>query len=80
VIDLHTHVLPGIDDGPGTVEDSIALARAAAADGTTTLVATPHVSWEFPGNDAAAIGAAVEAVAADRAHRAASFSVDVDPQ
>ena len=46
VIDLHTHVLPGIDDGPATVEGSIELARAAAADGATTLVATPHVTWE----------------------------------
>ena len=33
VIDLHCHVLPGIDDGPATIEDSIALARVAAAGG-----------------------------------------------
>ena len=62
VIDLHTHVLPGIDDGPPTVEASIELARAAAADGTSTLVATPHVSWEYPANDAPRIAAAVEAL------------------
>jgi protein-tyrosine phosphatase len=62
VIDLHTHVLPGIDDGPATVEGSLELARAAAADGTTTLVATPHVSWDYPGNDAPRIAAAVEAL------------------
>ena len=48
VIDLHCHVLPGIDDGPATIEDSIALARAAAAGGTRTIVATPHVSWRYP--------------------------------
>jgi protein-tyrosine phosphatase len=35
VIDLHTHVLPGIDDGPATVEDSLAFARVAEAAGTT---------------------------------------------
>jgi protein-tyrosine phosphatase len=51
VIDLHSHVLPGIDDGPQTVEGSVALARAAAATGIRTLVATPHVSWRYP-NDA----------------------------
>jgi protein-tyrosine phosphatase len=62
VIDLHTHVLPGIDDGPPTVEGSIDLARAAAADGATTLVATPHVTWDLPDNDAARIAAAVEAL------------------
>jgi protein-tyrosine phosphatase len=47
-------VLPGIDDGPETIEDSLALARAAAAAGTRVLVATPHVSWNYP-NDAGTI-------------------------
>jgi protein-tyrosine phosphatase len=54
VIDLHTHVLPGIDDGPETIEGSLAMARAAAADGTRVMVATPHVSWHHH-NDAAII-------------------------
>jgi protein-tyrosine phosphatase len=65
VIDLHTHVLPGIDDGPPTVEASIELARAAVAEGTTTMVATPHVSWDYPANDAPRIAAAVEALEAE---------------
>ncbi len=43
VIDLHFHCLPGIDDGPDDWESSVALCRAAAAQGTTTIVATPHV-------------------------------------
>jgi protein-tyrosine phosphatase len=54
VIDLHCHVLPGIDDGPDTIEDSLALAGAAASAGTRVMVATPHVSWEYQ-NDAATI-------------------------
>lgn len=45
--DLHFHALPGIDDGPETVGDSLALIRAAALDGTTTVVATPHVRSDF---------------------------------
>jgi protein-tyrosine phosphatase len=47
VIDLHCHALPGIDDGPGDMDDAIELARVAAAAGTRTLVATPHIdhSW-----------------------------------
>jgi protein-tyrosine phosphatase len=61
MIDLHCHVLPGIDDGPQTLEGSLALARAAAAAGTRTLVATPHVSGRYP-NDAATIARLVEAV------------------
>lgn len=47
MIDLHCHVLPGIDDGPATIEGSLALARVAAAGGTHVLVATPHVSWRY---------------------------------
>jgi protein-tyrosine phosphatase len=54
VIDLHSHVLPGIDDGPETIEGSIALVRAAQATGTRVMVATPHVSWHYP-NDAGTI-------------------------
>ncbi len=52
MIDLHSHVLPGIDDGPATIEDSLAFARVAAADGTRILLATPHVSWEYPNRSA----------------------------
>lgn len=58
LIDLHCHVLPEIDDGPATVADAVALARAAVDAGTHAIVATPHVSWEHP-NRAAAIAASV---------------------
>jgi protein-tyrosine phosphatase len=43
VVDLHCHLLPGVDDGPRTLEQSVAYAAAAAAAGTRTIVATPHV-------------------------------------
>jgi protein-tyrosine phosphatase len=55
VIDLHCHLLPGIDDGPRSVEESVALARAHVAAGVTTVAATPHVVWDLPANDAALI-------------------------
>ncbi|MGH2880685.1 MAG: tyrosine-protein phosphatase [Solirubrobacteraceae bacterium] len=48
MIDLHCHVLPGIDDGPVTIDESLALARAAAAGGIETIVATPHASARYP--------------------------------
>ncbi|HEX4188347.1 MAG TPA: CpsB/CapC family capsule biosynthesis tyrosine phosphatase [Solirubrobacteraceae bacterium] len=54
MIDLHCHVLPGIDDGPGSIEDSMAMARAAARGGTRVMVATSHVSLHYR-NDAATI-------------------------
>lgn len=44
MIDTHCHILPRIDsDGPGRLEDSLAMARAAVEDSVTTVVATPHV-------------------------------------
>jgi protein-tyrosine phosphatase len=43
LIDLHAHILPGIDDGPQSLEDSLEMARLAVADGITTIVATPHL-------------------------------------
>lgn len=55
VIDLHFHALPGIDDGPESIRAATDLVRAAEEAGTTTLVATPHVSWRWPENDALAI-------------------------
>lgn len=46
MIDLHFHCLPGIDDGPDDWDEAVALCRHAAAEGTTTIVATPHVLRE----------------------------------
>lgn len=46
IVDIHSHLLPGVDDGAQTLEEGIALARAAVADGVQHLVLTPHV---FPG-------------------------------
>ena len=40
--DLHAHILPGVDDGPAAIEDSVAIARIAAAGGTRAILATPH--------------------------------------
>lgn len=48
MIDLHSHILPGVDDGARTMEASVDLGRAAVADGVTTMVATPHVRDDYP--------------------------------
>ncbi len=48
MIDLHSHVLPGLDDGAQTLEESVEIARAAVADGIRVLAATPHVRDDFP--------------------------------
>jgi protein-tyrosine phosphatase len=48
VIDLHSHLLPGIDDGAANLDESVAIARTAAADGIAVLAATPHVRADYP--------------------------------
>jgi protein-tyrosine phosphatase len=75
VIDLHSHILPGIDDGMRTVEESVELARAAVASGIEAIAGTPHVRDDW-GTTADAMEAAVAAVqaAVDAAGcRSASF-------
>jgi len=74
VIDLHCHVLPGIDDGPETIEGSIELARVALKAGIDTLVATPHVSARCP-NDAATIARLVRELNARLAEEALPLRV-----
>jgi protein-tyrosine phosphatase len=48
LIDIHSHILPGVDDGSQSLEQSIAMLEAAAKAGTTDIVATPHANEEFP--------------------------------
>ena len=45
--DIHFHALPGVDDGPATLGESVELAATAAAQGTRTIVVTPHVRGDF---------------------------------
>ncbi|HET6870945.1 MAG TPA: CpsB/CapC family capsule biosynthesis tyrosine phosphatase [Solirubrobacteraceae bacterium] len=75
MIDLHCHVIPDLDDGPATIEDSVALCRAARVAGTNTIIATPHVNWSYPAVDVASIDAGVDAVNA--ALREASIDLEV---
>lgn len=48
MIDLHAHVLPGIDDGPPDLDGTLALLAAAARDRTRVIAATPHLRADFP--------------------------------
>lgn len=48
MIDLHAHVLPGVDDGPVTWDETLALVRAAAGAGVTAMAATPHMLPDGP--------------------------------
>ena len=48
MIDLHSHLLPGIDDGVRTIAESLDLLRAAHEDGIARIAATPHVREDYP--------------------------------
>lgn len=47
MVDLHCHILPGLDDGPDTIEESLEMVETAIADGITHVVATPHANSRY---------------------------------
>lgn len=77
VIDLHFHALPGLDDGPNTRDDALALCAAAAADGTEMITATPHINFEYPEIDAATMQAGVQTMR--QALQDAGIGIDLRP-
>jgi protein-tyrosine phosphatase len=74
-VDLHFHLLPGVDDGPDDMAASLDLARRALSDGTRTIVATPHVRADLGLTDAVEIHARVLELRSALAH--ANVALDV---
>jgi len=60
LLDLHCHLLPGIDDGARDLETALAMARMAAADGITAVACTPHIMPGVYNNNGPAIRKAIE--------------------
>lgn len=76
MIDLHAHVLPGVDDGAATLEQSLEMLRDMSADGTRAVAATPHVRADHP-TTPETMERLVEELRA--AARAARIAIDVLP-
>ena len=49
-VDVHSHLIPGVDDGPGTLEESLSLLKAMQALGYEKVITTPHVMADAYGN------------------------------
>lgn len=73
--DMHNHVLPGIDDGSQSLEDSIVLIRGLKELGIARCVATPHVMHGVHNNSKATISAACELLKQELAHQDIEFEI-----
>ncbi|MDB5127525.1 CpsB/CapC family capsule biosynthesis tyrosine phosphatase [Mucilaginibacter sp.] len=74
VTDMHSHVLPGIDDGAQNVEESIFLIKKMMALGIKKIIATPHVMIDYYRNDAESIGNALAILKAELENQ----KIDID--
>jgi protein-tyrosine phosphatase len=74
--DLHCHCLPGLDDGPATMEDAVRLCRSLVIDGISTVVATPHQLGRYEGqNSGREVREAVDALTARLAEQSIPLEV-----
>jgi protein-tyrosine phosphatase len=82
MVDLHCHILSGMDDGARSMEESLAMAEMAIADGITHVVATPHASSEYPFDYAAVKRAAadLEQAVGDRLGIATGCDLHLNPE
>ncbi|PZE20483.1 tyrosine-protein phosphatase [Paenibacillus xerothermodurans] len=60
MIDIHCHILPGLDDGAQTLEDALAMAEAAVEQGIHTIIATPHHATRSYDNEADTVRDAIQ--------------------
>jgi protein-tyrosine phosphatase len=82
LVDIHSHILPGLDDGAQTLDETLAMLRLAAENGTTDIVATPHAnsSYAYHSEVVEQLIAEVAAAAGDliRLHRGCDFHLNFD--
>ena len=81
MVDIHSHILWGLDDGAETFEESLAMLKLAAASGTTDIVATPHANSRYlyqPEIIKQRIAEASAGAPAPRIHRGCDFHLSFD--
>lgn len=82
MIDLHCHILPGIDDGPDTIEESLVMAESAVTDGISHIVATPHANnrYRFDFAQVRRVRDELQARVGDRLKLATGCDFHLDPE
>ena len=82
MVDIHSHILPGLDDGAETLEETLAMLKVAADNGTTDIVATPHANSSYAYSEQVAddlVAQLNESVGSlIRVHRGCDFHLNFD--
>src|SRR5476651_586486 len=76
MVDMHSHVLPGIDDGAKTPEESIALVKRMMSLGIKKIIATPHIMADYYKNTAESINGALEILKAELKKEAIEIEIE----
>lgn len=79
-VDMHSHVLPGIDDGAATVENSIELIRAMMDMGIKKIIATPHVMYDYYRNTPETINNALDILKAELANQEINIQIEASAE
>lgn len=75
--DMHSHFIPGVDDGAATMEDSIALIKGMHSLGYRKLITTPHIYWDLYKNNSAILLERLEWVRAELMRQEIDIALDV---
>ncbi len=82
MVDIHSHILPGLDDGAQNLDETLAMLQIAADNGTTDIVATPHANSSYAYNEevASQLVAQLNETAGSliRVHRGCDFHLNFD--
>ena len=80
-VDIHNHILPGIDDGAKTVDDSLALLKGFDEIGIRKFIATPHIMHNFYDNDRESINDSLERLkSALLEHKMKDFAIEASAE
>ncbi len=75
-VDIHAHVLPGLDNGPDTIDQSILLLQEMAAGGVRKVIATPHIMGDYYRNTAEEIRQALQRTRAELQRRGIAVELE----